>query len=148
MKTGLQFEVMSLPQTPWLDAEYGWMLPRLHERIEIFRFERYPSVNEVAAYIGGTNPEIFIEPFADSGETTLALLLANRIQSGVLVASDPYIFEFWRESIETEEMIRKVAGFEICQARVEDVVDHPDRDQAFWALVKSRCSWRGRRLST
>lgn len=135
---------MSFPQFPWLDEECGWRLPQLREEIDLFRFERYPSVNEVAAYIGGTNPEIFIEPFADGAKTTLALLLANRVQSGVLVASDPYIFEFWREAIETEDMIRKVAGFKISQDRVDEVVNHPDQDRALWALVKSQCSWRGR----
>lgn len=41
-------------------------------------------------------------------------------------------------------MIRKVAGFKISQARVEELVNHPDQDRALWALVESRCSWRGR----
>jgi hypothetical protein len=28
--------------------------------------------------------------------------------------------------------------------KVEEVVNKPDQDPAFWTLVKSQCSWRGR----
>lgn len=30
------------------------------------------------------------------------------------------------------------------EANVEEVVDNPDPDPAFWTLVKSQCSWQGR----
>lgn len=80
---------MSPPQYPDLEAEYGWRLRILPTGISLLLFKSYPSIDEAVAYIGETNPEVFIEPFADSAETTLALLLANRVQSGVLVASDP-----------------------------------------------------------
>ena len=34
--------------------------------------------------------------------------------------------------------------FKATQENVEEVVSNPDRDPAFWTLVKSQCSWQGR----
>jgi hypothetical protein len=57
---------------------------------------------------------------------------------------DPYLYAFWREALKTDSLIRKVREFQPSEANIEDVVENPDRDPAFWTLVKSRCSLYGR----
>jgi hypothetical protein len=95
-------------------------------------------------YVGDTYPTLFLECYAGGARTTLTLLLNDRVQRGMLVVGDRYLGAFWREALKTDNLIHKVMKFKVKQKNVEQVVSNPDRDPAFWTLVKSRCSWRGR----
>ena len=101
-------------------------------------------LDEVLAYVGETYPSLFLECYAGAAGTTLTLLLNNRVQRGILVVGDPYLGAFWREALKTDNLIRKAMKFKAKQANVEEVASNPDRDPAFWTLVKSQCSWQGR----
>jgi len=101
-------------------------------------------LKEVLAYVGETYPSLFLECYAGAAGTTLTLLLNNRVQRGILVVGDPYLGAFWREALKTDNLIRKAMKFKAKQANVEEVASNPDRDPAFWTLVKSQCSWQGR----
>lgn len=101
-------------------------------------------LDEVGLYVGETYPSLFLECFAGASGTTLSLLLDDRVQRGILVVGDPYLAAFWREALKTDSLIHKAAKFNAIQATVEEVVNNPDRDPAFWTLVKSQCSWQGR----
>lgn len=100
--------------------------------------------SEVLEYVGETCPSLFLECYAYAAETTLNLLLNDRVQRGILVTGDPYLGAFWREALKTDNLIRNAMKFNATQANVEAVVGDPDRDPAFWTLVKSQCSWQGR----
>jgi hypothetical protein len=95
-------------------------------------------------YVGETYPSLFLECYARAAGTTLTLLLNDRVQRAVLVVGDHYLEAFWREALKTDNLIRKATKFSAKQASVEEVVSNPDRDPAFWTLVKSQCSWQGR----
>jgi hypothetical protein len=101
-------------------------------------------LKEVVVYVGETYPSLFLECYAYAAGTTLTLLLNKRVQRGILVVGDPYLGAFWREALKTDNLIRKAMKFNATQANVEEVVGDADRDPAFWALVKSQCSWQGR----
>lgn len=126
--------------------------PLGHRMFETSReFHRLPLLcdhhwflDEVGLYVGETYPSLFLECFAGASGTTLSLLLDDRVQRGILVVGDPYLAAFWREALKTDSLIHKAAKFNAIQATVEEVVNNPDRDPAFWTLVKSQCSWQGR----
>jgi hypothetical protein len=101
-------------------------------------------LEEVVVYVGETCPSLFLECYAYAAGTTLTLLLNNRVQRGILVVGDSYLGAFWREALNTDNLIRKAMKFNATQANVEEVVGDADRDPAFWVLVKSQCSWQGR----
>jgi hypothetical protein len=105
----------------------------------------YPwHLDKVLAYVGETYPSLFLECYAGAAGTTLTLLLNDYVQRGILVVGDPFLGAFWREGLKTDNLIRKAMNFNANQANVEEVVNNPDRDPAFWILVKSQCSWQGR----
>lgn len=101
-------------------------------------------VREVVAFVRETYPALFLECFAYSAGTTLTMLLTKRVQRGMLVIGDSYLGAFWREALKTDNLIRKATEFKATEANVEEVVGNPDRDPAFWTLIKSQCSWQGR----
>jgi hypothetical protein len=101
-------------------------------------------LREVLAYVGETYPSLVLECYAGAAGTTLNLLLNGRVQRGMLVVGDPYLGAFWREALKTDNLIRKARKFKAKEANVQEVVGNPDRDPAFWTLVKSQCSWEGR----
>lgn len=101
-------------------------------------------VREVVAFVSETYPALFLECFAYGAGTTLTMLLTKCVQRGMLVIGDSYLGAFWREALKTDKLIRKATEFKATEANVEEVVANPDRDPAFWTLVKSQCSWQGR----
>lgn len=110
----------------------------------VLRCDRFGDLDKLSIYIGDSYPTLFVECFAGAGGTTITLLLRNRVQLGVVVVGDPYLGAFWREALTTDNLIHKVKEFRFSEANIKKVVNNPDRDPAFWTLVKSRCSWRGR----
>ena len=110
----------------------------------VLRCDRFGDLDKLSSYIGDSYPILFVECFAGAGGTTITLLLRNRVQFGVVVVGDPYLGAFWREALKTDNLIHKVKEFRFSEANIEKVVNNPDRDAAFWTLVKSCCSWRGR----
>jgi hypothetical protein len=107
------------------------------------RHDRAWHLREIAEYVAESRPDVFIEPFR-GGATTIALLLDDGIQAGIIVESNPYIAAFWQEAIHSDAMLLKVCEFRATEANVQSVVDNPGQDRAFWTLVKSQCSWQGR----
>jgi len=108
------------------------------------RCDYHWGLDEVVFYVGETSPSLFLECFAGSAGTTLTLLLNDCVQRGILVVGDSYLGAFWREGLKTDNLIRKAMNFNANKMNVQEVVNNPDRDPAFWTLVKSQCSWRGR----
>lgn len=108
------------------------------------RCDYHWGLDEVVFYVGETSPSLFLECFAGSAGTTLTLLLNDFVQRGILVVGDSYLSAFWREGLKTDNLIHKAANFNADKMNVQEVVNNPDRDPAFWTLVKSQCSWRGR----
>ena len=102
------------------------------------------DLDEVLFYVGEASPSLFLEFYAGAAGITLTLLLNDYVRRAILVVADPYLGAFWREALKTDNLIQKAMNFNSNQANVEELVNDPDRDPAFWTLVKSQCSWQGR----
>lgn len=100
-------------------------------------------LRHIIEYLGGSRPSLFIEPFAGGAGTTLTILINGLVDKDLLVERNRHVAAFWREAIETDDLIGKVASFEVTRESVLDVVAHPERDPAFWTFVKSHCSFGG-----
>jgi DNA adenine methylase len=89
------------------------------------------------------SPTFLIEPFAGGGVVGLSLLNQNLIKRLVLVEKDSRVAAFWREALSNPHFAERVERFRCTRKNVKDVCDNPDRDPAFWTLVKNRCAVGG-----
>jgi DNA adenine methylase len=88
-------------------------------------------------------PTFLIEPFAGGGVVGLSLLDKNLIKRLVLVEKDPRVAAFWRAALYDSDFADRVEKFRCTRKNVESVCGNPERDLAFWTLVKNRCSVGG-----
>ena len=120
-----------------------WLSP--HISLLSFAFGRYINLT----YMDGTRgrihltPTFLIEPFAGGGVVGLSLLNNNLIKRLVLVEKDPRVAAFWKAALSDSRFADRVEKFRCTRKTVEDVCDNPDRDRAFWTLVKNRCAAGG-----
>lgn len=110
-----------------------------------FAFGRYINLN----YVDGTRerihlkPNFLIEPFAGGAVVGLSLLNNNLIKRLVLVEKDKRVAAFWRAALFDSRFAERVEKFRCTRKNVEGICSNPERDPAFWTLVKNRCAVGG-----
>jgi DNA adenine methylase len=108
-------------------------------------FGRYINLTHTDGASGRIHltPTFVLEPFAGGAVVGLSLLDKNLIRSLVLVEKDPFVAAFWKTALSDSHFADRVERFRCTRQNVERVCDNPDRDPAFWTLVKNRCSVGG-----
>ena len=90
------------------------------------------------------NTKLLVEPFAGSGKMTLTLLHFGLIQRAVLVELEHCLAAFWKQALQTDEIIEKLEVFDPSDDdAIHDVLDNPQRDIAWWTFVKNRVAENG-----
>ncbi len=110
-----------------------------------FTFGRYINLTYADGGSGRIHltPTFLLEPFAGGAVVGLSLLDQNLIEHLVLVEKDPRVASFWRTALSDSRFADRVERFRCTRKNVEAVCANPDRDPAFWTLVKNRCSVGG-----
>ncbi len=100
-----------------------WMLPYAR---------RFAEVNR---------PKVFLEPFAGGAVVGMSLLASNAIKHLVMVEKDARVAAFWREALTSQSFAKRVEAFKCTRRNVERICE--GEQDAFWVLVKNRCSFAG-----
>jgi len=98
---------------------------------------------EAAIERGAPRPARLLEPFAGGATVGLTLLNSDLVDRLILCELDPRVATFWKTVLTDSRFADRVERFRCTRKNVLDVCKHPDRDPAFWTLVKNRTSFGG-----
>ena len=87
--------------------------------------------------------KLLIEPFAGGAVVGLTLLNSDLADRLLLVEKDARVAAFWKTALSDPHFADRVERFRCTRKNVENVCANPDRDPAFWTLVKNRCAVGG-----
>ena len=115
---------------------------------------RYPGgktwlVPEIRKYLAGLDfrPEVFVEPFAGGGISSLTAVMDCYVDRAVLCEKDPDISNLWQCMLDdAEELARRVEGFVATPENVGTVFADAavsGMDAAFRTLLRNRVSRGG-----